>query len=568
MVANGHQGFVLATSSTYDIVISDIGMPHWDGFKFIEAMQVVCPQLPIVIISSACEEDDVCRRLIRYDNVIDFLPKPFDFGRLFDILSRVRVQTHDSMNKMARIVCTIGPSCSTAEILGKMLLAGMDVARLNFSHGSYEQHEQNLRAIRQAEENWGRPVAVLQDLCGPKIRTGQMQEGGVLLSAGKRLIIQAESCVGTPDRFSTILPEIIPDLKIGDPVLLDDGLLELRVIREGNAEVACEVITGGILKSNKGMNLPASNLSLPSITGKDWRDLDWALSHSVDYVALSFVRSAADILSIKEHIRKSGKRDLRVVAKIEKPEAVNHIREIIEVTDAVMIARGDMGVELPAARVPRIQQEIIRLCWEHNTPVITATQMLDSMTTNSRPTRAEVTDVSMAIKEGTDAVMLSQETATGVDPVNVVRTMASIICEEERYSSLTVEQYQQLINDSSANPALTAVASLNTTVATLLLDPQGNLFPQLSKWNRKVPSLLVTRSLHVARHASLYKNIMPLIIRDILDTEGMIKKAMELALEWGYLKEGDIIAVVEGERRTEGGLAQIGAMQMIRVPGN
>lgn len=407
LVANGHQGFVLATSSTYDIVISDIGMPHWDGFKFIEAMQVVCPQLPIVIISSACEDDDVCRRLLRYGNVIDFLPKPFDFERLFEILSRVRVQTHDSMNKMARIVCTVGPSCNTAEILGKMMLAGMDVARLNFSHGSYEQHELNLKAIRQAEENWGRPVAVLQDLCGPKIRTGQMQEGGVQLRAGKHLIIQADDCVGTSERISTILPEIIPDLKIGDPVLVDDGLLELRVIREGRNEVLCEVVSGGLLKSSKGMNLPASNLSLPSITEKDWRDLDWALNHSIDYVALSFVRTAEDILSIKEHIKKSGKRDLRVVAKIEKPEAVNHIREIIEVTDAVMIARGDMGVELPAARVPRIQQEIIRLCWEHNTPVITATQMLDSMTTNSRPTRAEVTDVSMAIKEGTDAVMLS-----------------------------------------------------------------------------------------------------------------------------------------------------------------
>ncbi len=568
MVGNGHQGFVLATSNTYDIVLSDIGMPHWDGFKFIDAMQVVCPQLPIVIVSSACEDDDVCRRLMRYGNVIDFLPKPFDFERLFEILARVRVQTHASMNKMARIVCTIGPSCNTSEILGKMMLAGMDVARLNFSHGSYEQHEAALKAIRQAEENWGRPVAVLQDLCGPKIRTGPMQEGGVQLLAGKKLAIQARNCLGTPESISTILPEIIPDLKIGDPVLLDDGLLELRVVREGREEVLCEVVSGGLLKSNKGMNLPASSLSLPSITAKDWRDLDWALEHSIDYVALSFVRSAEDIVSIKEYIRASGRRDLRVVAKIEKPEAVSHIREIIAVTDAVMIARGDMGVELPAARVPRIQQEIIRLCWENNTPVITATQMLDSMTSNSRPTRAEVTDVSMAIKEGTDAVMLSQETATGVDPVNVVRTMASIICEEERYSSLSVEQYQQLIHDSAANPALTVVASLNTTVATLLLDPSGNLYPQLSKWNRKVPSLLVTRSLHVARHASLYKNIMPLIIRDDLGTEAMIRKAMELAREWGYLKEGDVIAVVEGNRLTEGGLEQIGALQMIRVPGD
>ncbi|KAB2888609.1 MAG: pyruvate kinase [Desulfobulbaceae bacterium] len=568
VVGNGHQGFVLATSNIYDIVLSDIGMPHWDGFKFIEAMQVVCPQLPIVIISSSCEDDDVCRRLLGYGNVIDFLPKPFDFERLYEILARIRVQTHDSMNKMARIVCTIGPACATSDILGRMILAGMDVARLNFSHGSYEQHAATLSAIRAAEERWGKPIAVLQDLCGPKIRTGVMDGGAVSLRAGSMVVIQAAPCLGSGERFSTILPEIIPDLKNGDPILLDDGLLELRVVREGTDEVTCEVVAGGLLGSNKGMNLPASKLSLPSITEKDWRDLDWALDHSVDYVALSFVRSAEDIQAIKEHIRAAGKRDLRVVAKIEKPEAVNHIREIIEVSDAIMIARGDLGVELPAARVPRIQQEIIRLCWEHNTPVITATQMLDSMTGHSRPTRAEVTDVSMAIKEGTDAVMLSQETATGVDPVNVVRTMASIICEEERYSSLTVEQYQQLIHDSTAHPALTAVASLNGNTATLLLDPAGRLYPQLSKWNRKVPSLLVTRSLHVARHASLYKNITSLIIREDLDTEAMIDKAMRLAMEWGYVKSGDILAVVEGERNTEGGLDQIGLLQLIRVPGD
>ena len=308
-----------------------------------------------------------------------------------------------------------------------------------------------------------------------------------------------------------------------------------------------------------------SALSLPSVTEKDWQDLDWGLDHSIDYVALSFVRSAEDVWRIKNYIKASGKRNLKVAAKIEKPEAVQNIREIIEVADAIMIARGDMGVELPAARVPRIQERIIQLCWEMNTPVITATQMLDSMTVNARPTRAEVTDVSMAIKEGTDAVMLSQETATGVDPVNVVRTMASIICEEERYARPSADQVQELEKDAALYPALSVVANLSTTSATLLIDPDGMLYPILSKWNRTAPILLVTKSLHVARHAGLYNNIFPLIIREDLGRTEMVFRSLAMAREWGYVHAGEIIAVVEGARVTRSGIRQMAAVQVIRV---
>jgi pyruvate kinase len=566
VVDNGHQGFVMATSQPYDVVISDVMMPHWDGFKFVEAMEVVCPRIPIIIVTGCEVDSEMQGRIGQYINVLSILTKPLNFEQFFEILETVNIQNHDNVNKKARIVCTLGPASSSAEILGKMVLAGMDVARLNFSHGSYEQHEATLKAVRTAEEEWGKPVAILQDLCGPKIRTGIMTDNEVHLVTGARVVIQAESIPGTSSRISTAIPEIIKDLRKGDPVLLDDGLLELRVIKEGSFEVVCEVIVGGILKSNKGMNLPATTLSLPSVTDKDWRDLDWALEHSVDYVALSFVRTPEEIEQVKEYIRKSGKRDLRVVAKIEKPEAVKNIKDIIRVSDAVMIARGDMGVELPAARVPRIQQQIIRLCWEMNTPVITATQMLDSMTVNSRPTRAEVTDVSMAIREGTDAVMLSQETATGIDPVNVIRTMASIIREEEQYTGLSGEQYEQLLSDSAGNPALTAVAGLSDTAAVILLDKEGKLYPLLSKWNRKVPSLLVTGSKHMARHASLYYNIVPMISREELGHDAMIKKAMDIAMEWGYIRGGERVAVVEGRRQTRSGLDQVGALQIITVP--
>ena len=566
IVDNGHQGFLLASAHQYDLVISDVVMPHWDGFKFIEAMQVVCPRVPIVIATASHEVNEVRTRLDRFPNVLEILTKPLKFEQLFALLPEHSVSTYDSLNKKARIVCTLGPASNNLEIIGRMILAGMDVARLNFSHGSHAQHEETVKAIREAEAQWGKPIAILQDLSGPKIRTGLMKDGGVMLLTGSSLLIQGEPILGTSERISTIAPSILPDLKVGDPILLDDGLLELRVIETGQTEVICEVMVGGLLKSNKGMNLPATRLSLPSITEKDWLDLEWALHHSIDYVALSFVRSAKEIMRVKEYIAAANKRVLRVIAKIEKPEAVRNILEIIDASDAIMIARGDMGVELPAARVPRVQQEIIRLCWQKNKPVITATQMLDSMTIHSRPTRAEVTDVSVAIREGTDAVMLSQETASGHDPVNVVRTMSSIIREEEQYSDFSIAQYQQLMEEKQANPTITAVAGFTTTAATILLDPHGRLYPLLSKWSRKIPSLLITKSMHVARHSSLYRNIIPVIIRDELGHDEMIEKAMDVAVEWGHLRSGDLVSVVEGERLACGKLEQVGSLQLLRVP--
>ena len=565
-VGNGRQGFFKATSNHYDLFISDLLMPGWDGYKFIEAMEVVRPTLPIMVISSSFDQEEIKQQVSLYPNVIAVLPKPYDFEQIFKRIKKVKKQNEGSVRKMARIVCTIGPASDSPKTVGKLMLAGMNVARLNFSHGDHASHERTLNVLRQAEEEWGKPIAVLQDLCGPKIRTGKMKDNGVELVRGENLVIQADDIEGTAQRISTIAPEILADLRTGDQVLLDDGLLELKVTKEGTQEVECQVVVGGTLKSSKGINLPMTNLSLPSVTAKDLEDLQWGLNHSIDYVALSFVRQADEIRQIKEIIHQAGTRDLRVVAKIEKPEAVENIREIIAVSDAIMIARGDMGVELDAARVPRIQHEIIRMCWEANTPVITATQMLDSMTFNNRPTRAEVTDVSVAVKDGTDAVMLSGETATGVNPVHVVRTMAAIIREEENYSPTLESQSCQLMFDGQGpNQAISAAANLTNIAAIMLLDAHGTLYPQLSKWNRRLPSLLVTKSLHVARHASLYKNIVPVIIRDKLHRDERVFKGIEIGKEWGYVKTNDTIAVVEGGRLTQGGIPQIGAVQLVLV---
>jgi pyruvate kinase len=562
IIGNDHQGFQLATSAYYDVIISDIRVPYWDGFKFIDAVQVICPHIPFIIITSDHQNEETIKRLEACSNVSSVFSKPVDYEKLFERFASITALGHTSLNKKARIVCTIGPSCDSPNMLGKMMIAGMDVARLNFSHGNYEQHERNLCAIREAERRWDKPVAVLQDLCGPKIRTGPMINGGIVIVPGDTIRIQAEPIEGTTERISTIMPAILPDLCTGESIFLDDGLLELRVVEPGELEVVCEVVVGGTLKSSKGINLPSSNLSLPSVTKKDWQDLDWALEHSVDYVALSFVRTAEEIQAVKDYIEQSGKRIIKVVAKVERPEAVQNIKDIIDAADAIMIARGDMGVELPVAIVPRIQKKIIHLCWEKNKPVITATQMLDSMTTNSRPTRAEVTDVSTAVAEGTDAVMLSQETATGNDPINVVRTMASIIREEERYKVSTTEFLQKLTEEVTVISALSGMPDL---VAVLLLDADGQTYPSVSKWNRRVPILLVTKSVHIARQASLYNNIFPLIIREEFGRDEMVKKSISLAKEWGYIWTGNLIGVVEGACTTASGFQQVGAVQVMNV---
>jgi len=564
-VENGEQGFLRATAHQYDIIICDVLMPHWDGFQFCEAMNVTFPSLPIIVISGSEDPAVLNEKLRKYPNVRAFLPKPVDMARLEEIIATTQTGEQAGIRKMTRVVCTIGPASSNAETISRMMLAGMDVARLNFSHGSYEQHEQALGLIREAEEKWQRPVAVLMDLCGPKIRTGEMENGAVTLVAGQQVVIQAAPVLGTGERFSTIAPEILADLRPGEEILLDDGLLELKVEEAGGDEVVCRVVVGGTLKSHKGINLPGTNLSLPCLTDKDKADLAWSLGHSIDYVALSFVRSPEDIAELRGLIREHTDRDIKIVAKIEKPEAVQKIDAIIEATDAVMIARGDLGVEIPAAQVPWIQKNIIKKCWETNTPVITATQMLDTMTTNSRPTRAEVTDVSVAVREGTDAVMLSGETAAGVDPVNVVRTMASIICEAERHSVISYDIYEHLASNTDVNPAITAAASLGSAAAVLVLDFGNNLYRHLSKWNRRTPTILATNSIHAARHSCLYKNIIPFVVREKLRRDEMVFKVISEAKERGYLAAGDVLAVVEGERLTQGGIPQTGAFQLVRV---
>jgi pyruvate kinase len=335
--------------------------------------------------------------------------------------------------RRTKIVATIGPASSSPETLERLVRAGADVLRLNFSHGSHEQHQEVIRASREIAARLDRPIALLQDLSGPKIRTGRVKDNAITLRAGARLTITTDAAVeGTPERITTTYSALPRDVKPGDQILLDDGNLELRVLSAAGESVLCEVVDGGPLRSNKGMNLPGVTLSTPALTDKDRIDLAFGVRNGVDYVALSFVRRAADVEQARELMRSLGG-ELPIVAKIEKPQALEELSAILRAADGVMVARGDLGVEIGTEDVPIVQKRIIAAANRAGKAVITATQMLESMIENPRPTRAEASDVANAILDGTDAVMLSGESAIGKYPIEAVQTMARIADYTEQH---------------------------------------------------------------------------------------------------------------------------------------
>jgi pyruvate kinase len=338
--------------------------------------------------------------------------------------------------KKTKIVATIGPVSSNKEVLKGMIQNGLDVVRLNFSHGAHEDHQKVIEFVREIDAELGTNTSLLADLQGPKLRVGEMENGSVELTVGQTITISTTKQIGTNQVIYTNYKEFAQDVKAGERVLLDDGKLVMNILStNGKDTVQCEVVQGGPLSSKKGLNLPNTKVSLPSLSEKDLSDLHFALSHNVDWIGLSFVRTSEDVRALKEIIF-TAEKHAKVVAKIEKPEAVEDIDAIIEETDAVMVARGDLGVEVPLQNVPLIQKMVVRKCVERAKPVIVATQMMESMVTNMTPTRAEVADVANAVLDGADAVMLSGETSVGKYPVEAIRMMNSIIGEAEKYDDL------------------------------------------------------------------------------------------------------------------------------------
>jgi pyruvate kinase len=348
-----------------------------------------------------------------------------------------------------KIVATLGPASNTREMLSAMMDAGMDVARINSSHGSYEFHQQTINIIRELNHAKKSNVAILVDLQGPKLRIGNVENNEVILVDGKDITITTEECIGTASKIYITYPEFPKDVAVGDSVKIDDGKLELRVTNTNRKDtVHAVVVNGGVLSSKKGVNLPNTKISLPSLTKKDIEDLNFALSNNVEWIGLSFVRSVTDVIDLKERI-KVAKKTTRVIAKIEKPEAIEEIDNIIDMADAVMVARGDLGVELPMEKVPLIQKMIVNKCIKASKPVIIATQMMESMITNYTPTRAEVNDVANAVLDGADAVMLSGETSVGKFPSVVIQHMHKILAAVETDGNIYFKDHPPVVKNQT-----------------------------------------------------------------------------------------------------------------------
>lgn len=451
----------------------------------------------------------------------------------------------------AKIVCTIGPASQSLEMIEKMIHAGMDVARLNFSHGTHDAHAQVIKNIRQAIKNTGYPVAILQDLQGPKIRVGHFEKGPVTLVNGAQFTITSRDVPGDQNIVSTTYKALPKDVVPGDMLLLDDGLIYLKVIKTDGTDVLCEVINGGLLKDHKGINLPGVKVSAPSLTEKDHEDLLFGLENNVDYVALSFVRKAEDIIHIKEIIKSKGK-STPVVAKIEKPEAMDCIEDILKVTDVIMVARGDLGVEMKTEEVPSIQKRLIKLCNQHGKPVITATQMLESMITNPRPTRAEASDVANAILDGTDAVMLSAETASGKFPIEAISIMNRIIhliegempvdYTKRRRSANEILETQEGIAISSCT-----LAEILDADAIVCITMSGASAKIVAKYRPHKPILAITHSNSVRNTINLVWGIQGLLIPELKSTiDESIEEIKKVLVNSGFVQKGHKIIITAG----------------------
>ncbi len=454
--------------------------------------------------------------------------------------------------RKTKIVATVGPVSSSPEMIKKLMRAGVDIFRLNFSHGENSQKLELIRIIRSVSESLGRQAGILGDLQGPKIRTGKMAGDGMQLAKGQEVVITTDNVLGGDGVIPTIYKSLPHDVHPGSRILLDDGLLELKVIALEGDRVRCLVVAGGLLKNNKGINLPGVNVSAPCLTEKDLVDLDFALEAGVDFIALSFVRTAEDIHEIKRIILAKGK-DTPVVAKIEKPEALRNFKKILEATDAVMVARGDLGVEIEPERVPVYQKKIIQACNRAGKPVITATQMLDSMIRNPRPTRAETSDVANAIIDGTDAIMLSAETASGDFPIESVETMVRIAKDVE---SADLHVTGSNINVVTTTAQAVAEASCRTAAtlkakAIAVFTRSGSTAALISAFRPITPIIAFTASAEIHRRLSIYWGVQCTSVGIMENTDQQINEVEKKMLATGF-RNGDRVVITMGLIETRG----------------
>ncbi len=455
---------------------------------------------------------------------------------------------------MTKIVCTIGPASESPAVLRDMILSGMSVARLNFSHGSPDEHANKIRLVRDISRELGRPVAILQDLAGPKIRVGHIPDPGIMIKTGSTFILTTRILEGNDNMVSVTDPNLHKVVSSGDTILLADGLMELRVLNAKDQDIYCEVINGGLLTSGKGINLPTNTVLMPSMTQKDYDDLEIGLKNDVDYVALSFVRSADDIKNLKAMIEKKGKKT-PVIAKIEKHEAIANIEKILEVSDGIMVARGDLGVEIPLESVPVIQKKLIEMANKAGKPVITATQMLRSMVDSARPTRAEAGDVANAVLDGTDAIMLSEETAIGNYPVKSVEFMSRIskkaeeIYPHERYSAMGPDN---MVSESVAHSASVLAANLGAA-AIIAPTRSGLTAARISRFRPECPIIALSPGEETVRRITLLWGCLPYLVDELGEEDNIIRKSADAALKKGLLNKGDLAVITAGDLKKEPG---------------
>ncbi len=448
--------------------------------------------------------------------------------------------------KKTKIIATIGPASSSKEILRQMILEGVDVCRLNFSHGSYEQHEDAIHTIRELNIELNTNTAILVDLQGPKIRCDEMENNGVELVKDASVTITTDKRIGTKDHFSINYKDLPKDINPGEKILLDDGKLCIEIVSTNKTDTMIgKVVHGGILSSKKGVNLPNTKISLPSLTEKDRKDLDFALKHNVDWVGLSFVRNARDIIELK-HLVAQMKVKTKVIAKIEKPEAINDIDEIIAETDGIMVARGDLGVEIPYQNVPLLQKMLIKKCMEQAKPIIVATQMMESMITNASPTRAEVNDVANAVLDGTDAVMLSGETSVGKYPIETIRTMSNIVKEMESFEGIYYKEVfptknnPRFISDSICFNACRLEQRVGAN-AIITMTTSGYTAFKIASQRPKAPIYIFTSNEAILTQLNLIWGVKAFYYDKHISTDHTIADIKYILKKEGLLKLGDLV---------------------------
>ncbi|MEE8282760.1 MAG: pyruvate kinase [candidate division NC10 bacterium] len=448
--------------------------------------------------------------------------------------------------RRTKIVCTIGPASESEEVLERLILAGMDVARLNFAHGTLEEHARVIERIRSLEAKLGKPVAILQDLPGPKIRLGDFEGGAALLRTGAEFVITSQPLLGTAELAHAPSPDFFREVRVGDKLLADDGLIELKVLASNGVEVRCQVLTGGILRNHKGIGLPSGRMHRAALTKKDLENLEFGIAQRVDFVATSFVRGASDLIEVGNFLGAWGAQ-IPIIAKLEKPEAIRNLEEILQLASGVMVARGDLAVEMSIEEVPVLQKFILRQGRRHKVPVIIATQMLESMVEHPRPTRAEASDVANAILDGTDAVMLSAETATGRYPVEAVEMMVRIALKAEPYLRLQPlpQGDEKGFPVVASDTACRAARSLHAK-AVVVFTESGHTARLISQDRPEVPVLALTPWEESRRRMALYWGVVPMLIQRRETLEEMSHEMEEVLLAAGWVTAGDTLVILSG----------------------